>query len=446
MSLCVFGILQAEGLDFTTHHEAMTALTALGFPANRHWGPFSDIEDVIAEIERMNQNRDQFPFGIDGAAIKVDSIEQRLALGSTAKCPRWQLAYKYPPEQQLTRLLDIIVQVGRTGVLTPNAVLEPVRIAGTTVSRATLHNSDFISSRDIRIGDTVVVRKAGDIIPEIVEVALDRRPADAVPYALPSHCPSCGAAVFRDEGGAAVRCDNSACPAQLTRHLIHFCSRDALDIEGLGPAVIQQLVDSGLVQSPADLYGLTFAQVSQLERMGAKSTENLLSAIERSKQSPLDRVIYALGIRQVGRETARLLADTFGDIDALLSATVEQLDAIPEIGEITARHISQYFALAETVELIGRLKAAGFSFPYEKTLVDQRFLGYNFVLTGRLSRYTRDEAKALIEARGGKVAGSVSKKTSYVLAGEDAGSKLDKARALEIPVVTEEQFEQMLQQ
>ena len=262
LSLCVFGILQAEGLDFTTHHEAMTALTALGFPANRHWGPFSDIEDVIAEIERMNQNRDQFPFGIDGAAIKVDSIEQRLALGSTAKRPRWQLAYKYPPEQQLTRLLDIIVQVGRTGVLTPNAVLEPVRIAGTTVSRATLHNSDFISSRDIRIGDTVVVRKAGDIIPEIVEVALDRRPADAVPYALPSHCPSLVAPRCFGMKAGRVRCDNSACPAQLTRHLIHFCSRDALDIEGLGPAVIQQLVDSGLVQSPADQVGLTFAGIA----------------------------------------------------------------------------------------------------------------------------------------------------------------------------------------
>ena len=445
LSLCVFGILQAEGLAFATHHEAMAALTEMGFPANRHWGPFADIEDVIAEIENMNRNRDQFPFGIDGAAIKVDSLDQRLALGSTAKCPRWQLAYKYPPEQRRTKLLDIVVQVGRTGVLTPNAVLEPVHIAGTTVSRATLHNSDFIAGRDIRIGDTVVVRKAGGISPEIVEVVPALRPADAVPYALPSHCPSCGAEVFRDEGGAAVRCDNSACPAQLTRHLIHFCSRDALDIEGLGPAVVQQLVEGGLVQSPADLYELTFEQVAALERMGAKSTENLLSAVERSKQAPLDRVIYALGIRQVGRETAKLLADTFGDIDALLAATVEQLDAIPEIGEITARHISQYFALPETAALLGRLKAAGFSFPYEKTLVDQRFLGYNFVLTGRLERYTRDEAKALIEERGGKVSGSVSKKTSYVLAGEEAGSKLDKAHALEIPVVTEEQFEQMLQ-
>lgn len=445
LSICVFDILRSDGPEYATHHEAMQALASMGFPVNRLWGPFEDIEAVIEEIERINENREQFPFGIDGAAIKVDDLTQRRRLGATAKCPRWQLAYKYPPERKQTKLLDIVIQVGRTGVLTPNAVLQPVHIAGTTVSRATLHNIDFIRSHDIRIGDTVVVQKAGDIIPEILGVATEKRPPDAVAYEMPSHCPSCGAEVFRDEGGAAVRCDNSACPAQLTRHLIHFCSRDALDIEGMGPAMVQQLVDSGLVRSPADLYGLQFEQVAVLERMGAKSTENLLDAIERSKQSPLDRVIYALGIRQVGRETAKLLADRFGTIDALLSATCEQLSSIPEIGEITACHIVQYFALAETARLLERLRAEGFSFPYEKVLVDRRFLGYNFVLTGRLERYTREDAKALIEERGGKVSGSVSKKTSYVLAGEDAGSKLERANALEIPVISEEEFEQMLQ-
>lgn len=443
LDIAVFNIQWAENEKFHSHTEGLNYLAGKGFKVIPH-AICSDIGKAVEEVTAIGEGRENYPFDIDGAVIKVDDLLQRQALGSTAKFPRWAAAYKYPPEVKPSKVLDIVIQVGRTGVLTPKAVLEPVRLAGTTVTNATLHNQDFIAEKDIRIGDTVLVRKAGEIIPEVLSVVMDKRPEGTVPYLFPEVCPECGAPVERDEDGAHIRCTGAECPAQLLRTLAHFASRDAMDIEGLGIAVVENLVGAGLVKTPGDLYFLKEDAVSALERMGKKSAQNLLAAIEKSKQQDLSRLIYAFGIRQVGQKTGKVLAGRFGSLDALQAATVEQLTAVEDIGEITARSIVDWFRSPQSLHLIARLKEAGVNMMAEERGEDQRFAGKTFVLTGTLERFTRDEATKMIEDRGGKAAGSVSKKTTYVVAGEAAGSKLRKAQELGIPVLTEEEFLQLM--
>jgi DNA ligase (NAD+) len=444
LDIFVFNIQQISGREIHSHKESLDYLKSIGFKVSPTYKIFDNIYDVIGEIERIGESRGQLPFEIDGAVVKINSFTQREVLGSTAKAPRWALAYKYPAEQKKTKLLDIIVQVGRTGVLTPNAVLEPVRIAGSTVGRATLHNIDNIVSKDIRIGDNVIIQKAGDIIPEVVESVKEDRTGREKIFQMPRNCPACSSQVIREEGEAAVRCINPSCPAQLIRNIIHFASRDAMNIDGLGSAIAQQLASSSLVKTGADLYYLTYDQIVGLERMGDKSAKNLLAAIESSKTAGLDRVIYALGIRHVGSKTAKSLAEHFGDMDKLSEATFEELSQIPDVGGIIARSICDFFKNPSTVDIISKLKFAGVDLTYEKTVKDERFAGLTFVLTGTLPTYKRDEAAAIIESFGGKVSGSVSKKTSYVLAGEDAGSKLEKAKTLGIEIINEEAFNSMI--
>ena len=402
------------------------------------------MEDILDFIREMGDKRDTLPCGIDGIVIKVNDLAQREELGSTSKVPRWAIAYKFPPEEKPAKLLDIVIQVGRTGVLTPNASFEPVRLAGTSVSRATLHNLDFIRQRDIRVGDTIIVRKAGDIIPEVLGVDHSRRPEGTVPFEMPKTCPVCGAAVVQEEGEAAFRCTGAECPAQLLRSITHFASRDAMDIEGLGPALVQSLVEEKLVASPADLYTLRLPDVAMLERMGEKSAQNLLAAIEKSKQNPLARLLFAFGIRQVGQKAAQTLAREYGTLDALMEADKERLIQTFDVGEITAENLYQWLHSEQSLHLIQRLREAGVNMNQPDQQVSRKLEGKTFVLTGTLSRYTRSEAGALIEQHGGKVSGSVSKKTSFVLAGEDAGSKLTKAQSLGIPILDEDGFEAML--
>lgn len=439
LDIAVFNIQWAENEDFHSHTESLNYLADKGFKVIPHV-ICSTIGEAVEQVTAIGEGREKYPFDIDGAVIKVDDLAQRQALGSTAKFPRWAAAYKYPPEVKPSKVLDIVIQVGRTGVLTPKAVLEPVRLAGTTVTNATLHNQDFIAEKDIRIGDTVLVRKAGEIIPEVLSVVMDKRPEGTVPYRFPEVCPECGAPVERDEDGAHIRCTGAECPAQLLRTLAHFASRDAMDIEGLGIAVVENLVGAGLVKTPGDLYFLKEEDVAALERMGNKSAQNLLAAIEKSKGQDLSRLIYAFGIRQVGQKTGKILAARFGSLDALQAATVEQLTAVEDIGEITARSIVDWFHSPQSLHLIARLKQAGVNMKAEEKGEDQRFAGKIFVLTGTLERFTRDEATRMIEDRGGKASGSVSKKTTYVVAGEAAGSKLRKAQELGVPVLTEEEF------
>lgn len=439
LDIAVFNIQWAENENFHSHTQGINYLADKGFKVIPHV-ICSSIEEAVAQVQAIGEGRESYPFDIDGAVIKVDDLAQRQTLGSTAKFPRWAAAYKYPPEVKPSRLTDIVIQVGRTGVLTPKAVLEPVRLAGTTVTNATLHNQDFITEKDIRIGDTVLVRKAGEIIPEVLSVVMDKRPDDAVPYRFPEVCPECGAPVARDEDGAHIRCTGAECPAQLLRNLAHFASRDAMDIEGLGIAVVENLVKAGLVKTPGDLYFLHEEDVAELERMGKKSAQNLLSAIEKSKSQDLSRLLFAFGIRQVGQKAGKILAQRFGSLDNLQSATVEELTQVDDIGAITAQSIVDWFASPQSQHLIARLKEAGVNMQAEQKGEDQRFAGKTFVLTGTLDRFTRAEATKMIEDRGGKAAGSVSKKTTYVVAGEAAGSKLRKAQELGVPVLTQEEF------
>ena len=437
--IAVFNLQLAERRTFTTHAETLAYLKAQGFPTIPH-ATLSNGEDILREIDRLGDTRMEFPFDIDGAVVKLNNLSDRDILGSTAKCPKWAVAYKYPPEQKPSRVVDIVVQVGRTGVLTPKAVLEPVRLAGTTVTNATLHNQDYIREKDIRIGDTVIVQKAGEIIPEIVSVEREKRPDDAAEFVFPQTCPVCGAPVLRDPDGAAIRCTGAECPAQLLRNLIHFAARDAMDIDGVGPAVLQQLIEAKLVANPADLYDLTAEQLKKLERMGAKSAQNAVEAIAKSKENDLWRLIYALGIRQVGEKAAKVLAAHFGSMDALRRATAEELTQIDDVGAVTADYITRWMQSEQAADLLERLKNAGLNMESRRTLVDSRFAGMTFVLTGALTRFTREEAGEMIEQRGGKAASSVSKKTTYVVAGENAGSKLKKAQELNIPVLSEEEF------
>ena len=444
LDILVFNVQWAEGVQFETHLETLDYLQDKGFKVIPHYS-CGQVSQVTGFITNIGEDRAQYQFDIDGAVVKVNDLSQREQLGSTAKFPRWAAAYKYPPEVKPSKVVDITVQVGRTGVLTPKAVLEPVRLAGTTVTNATLHNQDFISEKDIRIGDTVLVRKAGEIIPEVLSVVMDKRPEGTVPYMLPDVCPECGAPVVRDEDGAHIRCTGAECPAQLLRSLAHFASRDAMDIDGLGIAVVENLVGAGLVKTPGDLYFLQEEDVAKLERMGKRSARNLLAAIEKSKGQDLSRLIFAFGIRQVGQKAGKVLAVRFQTLEKLEQATLEELTAVDDVGEITARSVLEWMASPQSRHLIARLREAGVNMTAAEQGSDQRFAGKTFVLTGGLERFTRDEAAAMIEERGGKSAGSVSKKTTYVVAGEGAGSKLRKAQELGIPVLTEEEFLALLQ-
>lgn len=403
-------------------------------------------EEILSCIHQMGEDREQFAFDIDGACVKLDQLAAREVFGSTAKFPRWAAAYKYPPEQKPSVVQDIVIQVGRTGVLTPKASLAPVRLAGTTVTNATLHNQDFIAEKDIRIGDTVIVQKAGEIIPEIVSVVLEKRPPETEPYHIPEFCPVCGAPVRRDPDGAAIRCTGAECPAQLLRNLTHFASRDAMDIEGLGPAAVEALVNAGLVKTPADLYHLKAEQVEPLERMGKKSAENLIAAIERSKSQGMARLLFAFGIRQVGQKAAQVLSRQFGSLDRLMAATQEELTAVDDVGAITADYLVHWFENPQSQHLIRALREAGVSFESTEAPVGTRLAGKTFVVTGTLEHFSRKEAEEAIVAQGGKASGSVSKKTSYVVAGEAAGSKLTKAQSLGVPVLTEAEFMALLEE
>ena len=443
LDILVFNIQWIEGAALSTHLETLEYLKRNNFKVIPHYS-CQQMEQVMDHIAEIGENRDSFQFDIDGAVVKVNSLSDRERLGSTAKFPRWAAAYKYPPEVKPSKVTDILVQVGRTGVLTPKAVLEPVRLAGTTVTSATLHNQDFISEKDIRIGDTVLVRKAGEIIPEVLSVVMEQRPEGTRPYFLPSVCPVCGAPVERDEDGAHIRCTGSECPAQLLRNLAHFASRDAMDIDGMGIAVVENLVGAGLVKTPGDLYFLHEEDIAKLDRMGKKSAQNLISAIENSKSQDLSRLIYAFGIRQVGQKAGKVLAAHFKTLDALETATLEELTAIDDIGEITAHSLLEWMSSPQSRHLISRLREAGVNMTATDQGDDQRFAGMIFVLTGALERFTRDEATELIEARGGKAASSVSKKTTYVVAGESAGSKLRKAQELGIQILTEDDFSALL--
>ncbi len=439
LDMVVFNIQYTDREPFATDSAALDWLRSLHFKVidYRLSGDMGEIQSAIFEL---GDQREKYPFDIDGAVVKVNSLTQREGLGETAKFPRWAAAYKYPPEQKESVVEDIVVQVGRTGVLTPKAVVVPVRLAGTTVTNATLHNQDFITEKDIRIGDRVIVQKAGEIIPEIVSVVKEKRPEGTVPYLLPKVCPVCGAPVERDEDGAHIRCTGAECPAQLLRTLTHFASRDAMDIEGLGPAVVEGLVEAGMVKTPADLYRLDRDEVAKLERMGKKSADNLLAAIEKSKGNDLSKLLFAFGIRQVGQKAGKILAARFGSLDRLAQATEEELTAINDVGGITAKYLTEWFAAPQSQHLIAALKEAGVNMESQAAPVGDRLAGITFVLTGELSACSRKEAGDKLEAQGAKVSGSVSKKTGCVIAGEAAGSKLRKAQELGVPVLDEEQF------
>lgn len=444
LDIYIFNIQMAEGVDFSTHSETLEYLDKLQFKVVPK-KTLSTVKQINEEVLRINEEREQLTCDIDGAVIKVDDLRLREELGATAKFPRWAAAYKYPPEIKPTVVEDIVIQVGRTGVLTPKAVVRPVRLAGTTVTNATLHNQDFISQRDIRIGDTVRIRKAGEIIPEILDVDLTKRPANSVAYTLPAVCPICGAPTKRDEDGAFLRCTGAACPAQLSRNIAHFVSRDAMDIEGLGASIVDALIDKELLKSAADIYYLSLEDIKQLWQSGETAAKKILSAIENSKQQDLSRLIFALGIRQVGAKTGKSLATAFGSLDKLASASIAELTEVDDIGTVTAESIHEWFAQPQSQELIEKLRGAGVNFISLRTVTDSRFAGMTFVLTGALTKFTREGATERIESFGGKASGSVSKKTTYVVVGENAGSKERKARELGIPILSEDDFLKMME-
>lgn len=442
LDMFIFNIQQIKGKEFSSHIETLDFLKNLGFHVLPSYKKCSTIAEAIEEVERIGESRGNLPYDIDGAVIKADNLSYRDELGSTAKYPKWAVAYKYPPEEKDTVLRSIEINVGRTGALTPTAVFDPIELAGTTVSRAVLHNEDFISSKGICIGDIIRVRKAGEIIPEVLSVSQHK--GENPPYKMPEVCPSCNSPVSREEGEAVIRCHNAACPAQLLRHLIHFTSRDAMDIEGLGPAVLEQLLDAELISNIVDIYTLDGNKVLELERTGEKSVNNLINAIEKSKENDLSKLIFAFGIRHIGSKAAKLISEHFLSIDAVLNAKKEDYLAIEGFGEIMAESAVEFFSLESTVNMIESLKNLGLNMQSNKEIKGDIFAGLTFVLTGTLPTYTRSEAGEIIESLGGKVSSSVSKKTSYVLAGEEAGSKLDKANALGVKVITEEEFNQMI--
>lgn len=442
LDIFVFNIQRVEGKELTGHKQSLDYLKELGFKTVPFYTLCKNIDEAIAEINRIGEIRGTLPFDIDGAVIKVDNFAHREALGSTSKFPKWAVAFKYPPEEKQTKVIDIEINVGRTGVLTPTAVFEPVLVAGSTVSRATLHNQDFIAEKDIRIGDTVIIRKAGDIIPEVLNVVSHGEGAE--PYTMPGICPSCGAKVVREEGEAAVRCLNTECPAQLLRNLIHFCSRDAMDIEGLGESNLELFVNEGLIRTPADIYSVKEEQIIPLERMAEQSAKNIVEAVNKSKENDLSKLLFALGIRHVGQKAAKLLSERFGTMSAIMDASFDDIMTIDGFGKIMAESVVEYFNMPQTKELIDRLMAAGLNMKSLKEVKDMRFAGKTFVLTGTLPTYSRKEAADIIESFGGKTASSVSKKTDYVLAGEEAGSKLKKATDLGIAIISEDDFNEMI--
>ncbi len=442
LDIFIFNVQQIEGVQLTSHSRSLNYLAELGFPTS-FYTVCSTIDEVLQEIERIGNSRGSYDYAIDGAVVKVNDFAKREILGSTAKYPKWAEAYKYPPEEKQTKLLSIEINVGRTGVLTPVGIFEPVLLAGTTVSRATLHNKDFIEEKGICVGDIVIIRKAGEIIPEVVSVASHAE--NAVPFEFPKLCPSCSSPVTQENGEAAIRCTNTDCPAQLMRHLIHFVGRDAMDIDGLGPSLLNQLVSEKLISSPADLYRLKAQDVAKLERMAEKSANNLISAIEKSKENELYRLVFALGIRNIGLKAAKLICEKFVTIDDIMNATVQDFTQIDGFGEIMALSLENHFSLDSTKQLIDELKSLGLKMKPSKQKAEYGiFSGKTFVLTGTLPTMKRSEASEIIEQHGGKTSSSVSKKTSYVLAGEDAGSKLTKAQSLGVEIISEEQFLAMI--
>ena len=444
LDILIFNVQFVDGVEFEDHKASLDYLRRLHFKVIPNQ-ILTEVDEIIARVMAINDERENLTCDIDGAVIKVNDLQVRQQLGATAKNPRWAVAYKYPPEIKPTVVEDIVVQVGRTGVLTPKAVVRPVRLAGTTVTNATLHNQDFISSRDIRIGDTVLIRKAGEIIPEILEVDFSKRPQNTSAYVLPSICPVCGAATVKDEEGAFLRCTGAECPAQLSRNIAHFVSRDAMDIEGLGSSIVDALIEKGHIKSPADIYYLTLEQMKSLWQKGEIAANKLLSAIEDSKDRDVSRLIYALGIRQVGVKTGKVLAQHFGSLQALSEASLEDLMEVGDIGTVTAQNIKDWFSQEQSCHMLDRLQNAGVNFESKRILTDTRFAGMTFVLTGALTKFTRDEATEKIELFGGKAAGSVSKKTTYVVVGENAGSKERKARELGIPILSEEDFLKLIE-
>ena len=444
LDIFVFNLQRIEGKELSSHSQSIEYLASLGFKVIPERDVYTNIDDAYKEVLRIGESRGELAFDIDGAVVKVNSFAQREFLGSTSKTPKWAAAYKFPAEQKQTELLDIILQVGRTGAVTPNAVLEPVRIAGSTVSRATLHNIDNIKDKDIRIGDTVIIEKAGDIIPAVVGVVKEKRPANSAPFEMPKVCPICGEPLVREEGEAAVRCINPNCSAQQLRSVIHFVSKAAMNIDGLGASIVEQLLDKKLINDCSDIYYLNFDDVISLDGFAEKSANNLIAAISESKKSGLDRVLFGLGIRMIGSRAAQILAAHFGNIDPLMSASVDELSSISEIGTKMAQSIVEYFKQDKSLYIIERLRAAGVDLTYTSTQKGNNFDGKIFVLTGTLPTLKRNDAKKLIESYGGKVSGSVSKNTDFVVAGEEAGSKLDKALSLGIKVLSEAELTEML--
>ena len=446
LDIYIFNVQKIEGdIKFNSHYEELNYLKKLGFNVNPVLVPCKDIPEAIKAIEKIGDEREELTFGIDGAVIKVDDLNLREKMGTTTKVPRWAIAYKYPPEKKETLLKDIICQVGRTGAVTPMAILEPVKVAGSTISKTTLHNEDFIKEKDLRVGDTIVVQKAGDVIPEILEVKKEKRTGKETPYEMPKVCPVCGAPVVREEGEAVSRCTGIECPAKLVRNIIHFVSRECMNIDGLGEKIIEQLIDKKLINNIADIYYLTFEDIASLKKNGKKFAQNLIDAINASKANDLYRLIAALGIRHIGVKAAKTLAKKYKTMESLIQASEESLAMTEDIGGISAKSLYEFFRQEQTIDLINRLKEANINMEaIEEEGADNRFEGMTFVLTGSLEKFTRKDASDLIEKFGGKTSGSVSKKTSYVLAGEEAGSKLTKAQDLGVTIITEEQFEEMI--
>ena len=445
LDIYIFNVQKLEGREFESHYEELNYLKKLGFNVNPVLISCNNIPEAIEAIEKIGEDREKLTFGIDGAVIKVDNLKLREKMGTTSKVPRWAIAYKYPPEKKETKLEDIVCQVGRTGAITPMAILNPVKVAGSTISKTTLHNEDFIKEKDIRVGDTIVVQKAGDVIPEILEVKKEKRKGTEVIFEMPKVCPVCGAPVIREEGEAVSRCIGIECPAKLIRNIIHFVSRDCMNIDGLGDKIIEQLIEKNLISNIADIYFLEFEDIATLKKNGKKFTQNLIDAINNSKNNDLYRLIAALGIRHIGVKAAKTLARKYKTMENLMQASIESLAMTNDIGEISANSLYEFFRQEQTIDLIDRLKKAGVNMNVIETEeIDNRFEGKTFVLTGSLEQFSRKEASDLIEKHGGKVSSSVSKKTDYVLAGEEAGSKLTKAQSLGVEIITEEQFKEMM--
>lgn len=445
LNIFIFNVQKSDDIKFTSHYESLVYMEKLGFNVNPVKILCSNIEDVIKAIEKIGEDRENLSFGIDGAVVKIDNLEQREKLGTTFKVPKWAIAYKYPPEQKETVLKDIVCQVGRTGAITPMAILEPVKVAGSTISKTTLHNEDFIKEKELKIGDTVIIQKAGDVIPEVVKALKEKRTGSEKPFEMPKVCPVCGGPVIREEGEAVARCIGIECKARNLRNIIHFASKEGMNIEGLGEKIVEQLYEKELIKTIADIYYLKKEDIKALKKEGEKFATNLIESIEKSKENSIDRLICALGIRHIGTKSAKTLAKKYKTIENLKNASIEDLTNTDDVGEITAKSIYEFFEQEQTKDLLDKLQKAGVNMQDKsETVIDDRFYGKTFVLTGSLEKYTREEASKIIEQYGGKTSSSVSKKTDYVLAGEDAGSKLVKAQSLGVTVITEEQFEEMV--